>query len=74
MRSYKIKINNSLKELNRGWSGEASNAFTNITSVDWEKTIEDNIEKLTFFRNSLQKVKTAYDNIQNEAKKLKNKV
>ena len=74
LRKYKTNINSSIRELDRGWSGKAKDAFYNISRVDWDKTIDDSIEKLTNFTDSLKKVKTAYENIENEAIKLKNNV
>ncbi|MBE6049145.1 MAG: hypothetical protein E7214_00395 [Clostridium sp.] len=63
----KSDISNGINIANRGWKGEAKDAFNNVKNADWKKGLSEQIDRIKFLRDELKEVKRCYDDIQSKS-------
>lgn len=70
LHTCKSQMKSAKNTINTTWKGETKKAFDGILQVDWDKNINDYIDKLIYFKKTLAKVKTSYEAINQKANSL----
>lgn len=70
----KSDIQKGIRGLKNDWKGEAKDAYFNVKYVDWDKGLDEHIDRMQFLKKQLELVKRAYTEIDNDGQRLQNKI